>query len=93
MLNDRKSERRSAVKPAPIKDTKLFNCMSCHYGVTKSNKFLKCNFCFHYICENCNTLNCPICDSLLDHYYVDKPSDNIYDFVLVKKKNRWCCIY
>lgn len=93
MLNDRQSERRSAIKPAPIKNKKLFNCMSCHYAISKSKKYLKCNICFHYICEKCNISYCPICDSLLDHYYVDNPSDNMSDFILIKKRKKWCCVF
>ena len=87
------NERRSAIKPTPLKDNNFFNCITCHNGIKKCTKFLKCKLCNSYVCENCNYTYCNKCDTILDHYYtVKEPSNNYSDFVIDKKVRKWCCM-
>lgn len=88
------NERRSAIKPVPLKEYNFFCCNVCRNGIKKCTKFLKCNLCNNYICQNCDYIYCNKCDTKLDHYYtVKEPSSNYSDFVIDKKKiKKWCCM-
>lgn len=93
---DRKSERRSAVKPVPIKKNLLFNCNNCYNNIENCKEYYYCSLCNIKFCNRCFTRqdHCRYCDKLLT-INITKNGENsskLEEFIIVKQKKCFCFI-
>ena len=96
-MQDRKSQRRSAVKPLPLKKPSLFTCNQCYCKVEKCSHFYKCTLCNHYLCNICYSDydRCIECNNTTLKYINqdDIITSNMNDFIPIKIKQYCfgCC--
>ncbi len=96
-MPDRKSERRSAVKPAPVKQISLFMCNSCYFNVNDCVEYYSCSNCDLKYCRKCYKRynECGHCNKIVttNSSISGESSSNFDDFVVVKHKSYFFCCF
>lgn len=86
----RSTQRRAAVKPAPIRKKTLYYCNTCTTSIYENDKCFICSKCTSVCCINCNNDDkCGLCLKKL--IFLDK--DKHIDELIPIKKSRCFCFF
>ena len=84
----RTTERRSAVKPAPIRRKTLYFCIVCSRSIYDNDECYICCKCTSISCKSCNDNNkCTLCYKKLS---LLTKNDDVNDMIAIKKSRCFC---
>ena len=84
----RSTQRRAAVKPAPIRKKTLYYCNTCIASIYENDDCFMCSNCTSVCCSKCNQDNkCGLCLKKL--VFLDK-NKHIDELIPIKKSRCFC---